>query len=142
MSLGGFGGMGYTHYWSNAETINPAAWAAFAEGTRAIAARSPIPIGAWDGDGDPEVTDEIVNLNAPGDQGYENLCIQPGPNAFVFCKTERKPYDVVITAVLALAAEAGFIVTSDGKESDWEAGVALASEALGRPVANPLGGKS
>ena len=36
-----------------------------------------------------------------------------------FCKTARKPYDIVVTACLAVLGEHGLAITSDGDEQDW-----------------------
>jgi hypothetical protein len=58
---------------------------------------------------------------------------------FDFCKTARKPYDVVVTGVLCILAEAGLDVSSDGEAEDWEAGRAWAQGVLGRPVKIPAG---
>jgi hypothetical protein len=58
-----------------------------------------------------------------------------------FCKTNRYPYDTVVTACLAIMAHhMGSVVSvsSDGDRSDWDAGVTLARSVLGVSVANPI----
>lgn len=64
----------------------------------------------------------------------------PETFAFDFCKTARKPYDVMVVAALCRMAECGedtIRVSSDGKPEDWEAGARLASILLGRIVHIP-----
>lgn len=99
-----------------------------------------------------EITAERIAFNGTdeGDMGHETFIFadqrslpyegaDPDRLGWAFCKTARKPYDVVVTAVLTyLAADWGFEVSSDGDVPDWEAGVALAEEALARQFANPL----
>ncbi len=54
------------------------------------------------------------------------------------CKTARKPYDTVVTACLCVLAEIGLAVRSDGDLADWLAGMALASEVVGRAIEFPI----
>ncbi len=53
-------------------------------------------------------------------------------DSFNFCKTARKPYDEIVTAILAVVdklAPGALEIGSDGDESDWEEGLALAKKA-------------
>ena len=62
-------------------------------------------------------------------------------NGFDFCKTARKPYDIVVTACLAvLKYRLGDLITvsSDGDAQDWDAGVLLARDILKRKIPNPI----
>lgn len=132
--------MGYTHYWSGPALDDHQARIA-AHDIRLIikAKRTTIrgPLGA----GLPEISALQVLLN--GDEGtaddYETFELRFDRGVDDFCKTGRRPYDIVVTACLAyLAAEHGYEVSSDGDAKDWEAGVALAGAALGRPIPNPM----
>lgn len=61
------------------------------------------------------------------------------PNTYWnFCKTNRHPYDVVVSACLCVMAErSGVQVSGDGDEVIWVEGAKWASRVLGREVANP-----
>lgn len=65
------------------------------------------------------------------------------PSAFNFCKTARKPYDVPVTACLAILKHylGDYIeLSTDGKTADWSQGVGLAKAALNNlKIKNPLG---
>ena len=60
---------------------------------------------------------------------------------FQFCKTSAKQYDIVVVALLCLvsATLGEFAVSSDGNDSDWAEGLALAKSALGRHIPMPAG---
>lgn len=112
--------MGYTHYWRNVKR-GPFPQG-FLRATRAVIAQT-YNLGLRD----VRVTQRSVFFN--GD--YETFVFEPGEE-FGFCKTAARPYDVVVVAVLALAAHYGLAeVSSDGEPADWQAGVALARSAGG-----------
>lgn len=73
------------------------------------------------------------------DEDYETFFLRgtdepEHPELRAFCKTEHRPYDVVVTAILiSAAAHAGGDVRSDGQWSNWSAGVALFEKAV-RPL--------
>lgn len=119
--------MGYTHYWRGAREITPA----FLVGVGQI-------LDAFEASGEPldryDVSLEAIHFN-----GCEPDCCEDFDFlGETFCKTRREPYDVAVTAVLALAAHLGLAtVTSDGEASEWADGVELAREATGLLVANP-----
>lgn len=61
---------------------------------------------------------------------------------FNFCKTRQYPYDVVVTACLAVLKQrlgSAVNVSSDGEIDDFQAGVELARRILKRRISNPLG---
>jgi hypothetical protein len=113
-------------------------------------------------DAAPELTDAYIRFNGIGEDGHETFCLVAGmarqegcplprerrartlpihPGRFDFCKTARKPYDVLVTAVLWIAHEEyGLRVSSDGTMEpdglpagsygyvdEWAAGHALAA---------------
>ena len=82
----------------------------------------------------PEVSDSLIRFNGKGNLGHETFYFERKPEmpdyqkedgnktVFAFCKTARKPYDLVVCGVLIVAAKhAGRYVTvsSDGDLSDW-----------------------
>jgi len=130
--------MGYTHYWTPKAIDDDNDWAKIVSATKAIIGVADCPIAGWDGEGKPEIDGEFIRFNGEGDDGYETFTLDRS-SAGQFCKTDQRPYDVVVTAALTyLAAEHGFDVRSDGDASDWEAGGKLAQMALGKPFPNPL----
>jgi hypothetical protein len=87
-----------------------------------------------------------MSFNGSRENGYEPFELRAeigkqDPRGF--CKTARKPYDSLVTAVLSiLQLEFGQDVVkvgSDGDYPDWVAGVELASEVLGIRVPVPAG---
>lgn len=158
--------MGYTHYWQQKRDFTPGEMLQIGEGVKAIIAAAvgktqdfmycrdpdhPLVICGGDGKGEPKIDETTVWFNGQGpDLDHETFVFNatrelPYPSAgadrlgSAFCKTARKPYDVVVTAVLTfLHADWGFDVSSDGDVPEWEAGVKLAEEAIGRQFANPL----
>lgn len=78
-----------------------------------------------------------IFVNGTGEEGFESFLLKPQVDEnelFDYCKTNRKPYDTVITACLiVLSSYMGkelVQVLSDGGEEDWQAGLALARSVL------------
>ena len=62
-----------------------------------------------------------------------------------FCKTARKPYDIVVVACLAvLKHRLGDLidVSSDGNAKDWTQGLELARRVTGLKIENPIKAKA
>lgn len=135
--------MGYTHYWTQTRDFTPEEMGDIAASVRRIITEAPCDIVGWDGEEDtpPDLTKERIAFNGRGENQHETfgfIAMRAG-DGWVCCKTARKPYDVVVTACLTLLqANYGFEVSSDGDVEDWEAGVKLAEQALGKQFANPL----
>jgi hypothetical protein len=159
--------MGYTHYWTQTRDFNEQEMGDIAASVRKIITTAtdgrefpnnytgegsfPLVICGFDGTGEPILSKEKISFNGQGpdldhetfyfdakrELPYENA--RPDQLGWRFCKTAHKPYDAVVTACLTfLQADYGFEVSSDGDIDDWDAGVKLAEEALGRQFANPL----
>jgi hypothetical protein len=147
--------MGYTHYFTfrkpakgQAKTIEIAYQRAIADCQRVIKRyyadhgglsgySAHTAIGAYGG----------INVNGKGDDGHETFALREhfsqnlDSDAFNFCKTARKPYDLVVTACLAiLKHRLGDCVTvsSDGRASDWAKGVAYARKFARLSIQNPI----
>ncbi|MET4144223.1 hypothetical protein [Arthrobacter sp. UYCo732] len=133
--------MGYTHYFpgltASAEVITDA---------RKIIAASPVTICGPDGQGLPIMNGaEGIRLNGfeAAGEAYETFHLAGTkaplyPDMWTFCKTEGKPYDVVVTAILIAAAvrtmeSADGGLRSDGDWDNWAAGVELFEHAV-RPL--------
>jgi hypothetical protein len=141
--------MGYTHYWYHDQAkgaISVEAWAKItADAKLIIAAAGARNIRLWheyDEPGtEPTVSSEQIFLNGAEGEGYETFVLARLGDDFQFCKTARQPYDVVVTAILAVAKEHApdFLrISSDGDPEEWEDGLALAAQATGRVVPLPL----
>lgn len=133
--------MGYTHYWRQPLGIPAAAWALIQADAAKLIAASPVKL-AFDYDETdkaPACSAEEIRFNGLGDDGHETFMLTPDAEDFEFCKTAFKPYDLVVCAVLACAAEhtGKIAVSSDGDVSDWRDGVEWASKVLGRSVPCP-----
>jgi hypothetical protein len=139
--------MGYTHYWEFRIPKRTEINSVEANYQRAIKDCSKIvktyyqangglsgftahtPIGQYGG----------LKVNGKGEEGHEDFTLREyfkqnlEGDAFNFCKTAQKPYDVVVVACLiVLKARLGkhFEVSSDGYSKDWEEGLNLAQRIL------------
>ena len=138
--------MGYTHYFEANRDFTEVEWNSLMAAAKSIIAETKVPL-AWERDEPdqpPEVSDKRIRFNGVDDNGYETFLLTKDAHGFDFCKTARKPYDVVVTAVLSAAnaiAPGALDIRSDGDPSDWVAGVGLANDAVtGLKAANPLAG--
>jgi len=135
--------MGYTHYWRFGPYIAEADYMTALMECRRLISESPVPLGNWEGKAGPLLRDGFT-FNGKGDDAYETFSMKAEPDRDNwFCKTERRPYDVVVAACLCVLEDRlgprAIHVTSDGDPHEWEDGKALASRILGRAVPIPVG---
>lgn len=138
--------MGYTHYWRNPEGFSDEEWAVIKHDTEALFKNLPEhshssgdyygsePLAIDDQNGGPPVVDEdIIWFNGTGALSYETFVLYRKPEKFSFCKTARKPYDLVVQAVLLIArlAKPSLYVASDGEPEDWETAAELVRNMTG-----------
>jgi hypothetical protein len=154
--------MGYTHYWYlNKQAEHGVKFSRTLDEMEKIIADQRGILAGWDGEGDPKASfngssngfDEI-SFNGQGEDSYESFVFRrfgkdKGSRVesyrnkgkdFGCCKTAHRPYDFVVVACLAVAAQVigdGIEVHSDGDPDEWADGVALASRVLGRDVPVP-----
>jgi hypothetical protein len=92
-----------------------------------------------------------LNVNGKGEDGHETFTMREhfsqnlDDNGHGFCKTARKPYDLVVTACLAvLKHRLGdcIQVSSDGRPTDWARGVEYARKVARLAVKNPIGDRA
>jgi hypothetical protein len=130
--------MGYTHYWTIHQPIPEELWKTICTAAAAASVVWRATTGhsiAWESD-EPtracEFGPERIRFNGVGEEGHETFYLTPeatGSHTIEFCKTAEKPYDSLVTAILAIAEStaAGYIsVSSDGDRPDWEAGLDIA----------------
>lgn len=97
-----------------------------------------------------------INFNGARELAHEDFVLGEkykdnlgGGTAYVhvhgFCKTARKPYDIVVVACLAVLKHYlgdQIAVSSDGYAKDWAMGVGLARAALSNnAIQNPIKGR-
>lgn len=130
--------MGYTHYWERQTGEHDAA--KFGEFARVaaivveLATKRGVKIGDALGEGKPYVINEQkIALNGVGAESHESFVLTRVSSGFEFCKTNEKPYDVVVVAILVLYKHffPEVVFSSDGGLADLQAGLALVREALG-----------
>jgi len=127
--------LGYTQYYYAASKWRPTKrqWKQLLIDTDAIIVASAVGVERiykYDPDGDV-----IIWLNGFGDDlGHETFILQRKSDDNEFCKTDRKPYDVVVAAILIIAHTMGLAVSSDGwlEEEEWADALRLARKATKR----------
>ena len=133
--------MGYTHYWENGE-IDSDTFAAIAADTKLAYQIAKEKLGVkvaveYDrATEDPIFSEDQIVFNGIGDDGHETFALYKERTNFSFCKTARKPYDILVVAALHIAsvhaarAKVYMSFTSDGDDADLSAGKKLAEQAL------------
>ena len=145
--------MGYTHYYNVANTQGDLKVPEIAADVEAIIMASEVQIG--DGSGktgsEPILGPDEINFNAIHPGNFEDFCYPPDfelnqglhppeSKGFSFCKTARKPYDVVVCATLiAIKHHLGdyVSVSSDGdfdNANEWGPAYDLYFRALQREL--------
>lgn len=127
--------MGYTHYWTVRRLIAPDTFDAIRRDIMTAAILSGVRLADGWGNGAPEWGSDRLAFNGRRDRGedHEEFSMSYDP-CTEFCKTERKPYDVMVTAALIIAKHHlgdDIDVESDGGDEDWKAGRVLVQIALG-----------
>lgn len=86
-----------------------------------------------------------LNFNGVGNLSHEDFSFREHfreNSDFDFCKTARKPYDVVVTACLIVMKhylKDGINVSSDGDASEWNDGLELAKKVTKlKTLKNPI----
>lgn len=133
--------MGYTHYWTLKKADNKT-WKEFVAACKELHKALPetsetaggyyadgkIVICGWDGTGKPEFKLSGISFNGDEETGnnHETFLIEKENTDWNFCKTARKPYDLLVCACLIAAKEIlGYEVRSDGDFEDWKPAIAF-----------------
>jgi len=131
--------MGYTHYFYP-KTVSDAQWAEFKETTKKLHKSLPeycklkgvkqIKIRGFNGTGKPNFNNKFISFNGFGELSHETFFIPKKPDDYwnknrpvneimYFCKTARKPYDLLVVACLIAAQQIlGYRISSDGLNND------------------------
>lgn len=127
--------MGHSHGWNRQIRPDDAQWAQIRIDVIAIMKASGIPLAGPDGTAAslPGAAGGPIHFDGVGADAHENFRITQDGQDREFCKTARKPYDVVVAAVLCyLGSVTGFYEVHVFEEDDYAAGLALARRALPR----------
>ncbi len=155
--------MGYTHYHIRDNRNKGSAYfygklALDAKAIIAEAKKRGIAVCGYDGTGEPEFNEGYFRFNGNAEAGedYETFAWEAlptqqaweaergGNDIFDFCKTQYRPYDAVVTAVLIRAKVIyGDLVTvrSDGSWSEWQAGRDIYEAVFGELAPSPFVGE-
>lgn len=120
--------MGYTHYWkfNPAEKKSEKQFKNVVKDCQLILEnKGDIVICGGRGVGKPEITENFIALNgdAKFDLDHETFYFSPTEKiSFDFCKTARKPYDLIVGAMLLSLHHrlTGFSFSSDGDITEWQ----------------------
>ncbi|KAI9707578.1 MAG: hypothetical protein M1836_000539 [Candelina mexicana] len=141
--------MGYTHYFFNIGDADPERWARIfpqlIRDTTLLINNCGVEICGPRGQGPPIVNEETIQINGPEGRGSHETFTLYDWGGDKFCKTARKPYDVVVTAVLLRAHMLfgeGTDIRSDGNWDEWIEGRQLVERLFpGEEVTCPWAGK-
>lgn len=138
--------MGYTHYWKAQDDVDDAAYtAALKDIAKIVKSKAKILAGPFGEKGTLPKTTGGIAFNGIEDDSHETFDLPASAGQledFSFCKTARKPYDIVVVAALTRLAEVpGISISSDGNAAEWKNGVSLAEKVLGKKFKNPMTGE-
>lgn len=145
--------VGFSRYWYRPEELPRKEWDEFLGLARKIVAKAhekgiALALEYDQAEAAPALGHEVIQFNGVGPEGHESFIVARAWYAAVrpqwevpekglllaFCKTNRKPYDLAVSACLVafkLVFEARVKVMGDG---DFDAGASLLSEATGFAV--------
>ena len=116
--------MGYTHYFEQLRPLTENEFSELVKVTKRIiklANDDGIEICDGNGNGEPIITDELIQLNGSShnDNDHETFMIQRDKKYGDFCKTARKPYDAVVVSILHYMKHCisdAYDISSDGDD--------------------------
>ena len=127
--------IGYTHYFQKTEELPQDVWEEdFIPQASQIMKDSGVELGDNFGkvDSKPVINSEVLSFNGIAPDDYETFSLNRMKEDFNCCKTQHRPYDKVIVAILMLAEQCfggrsgdGFSWSSDGDAEDHKEGKEL-----------------
>jgi len=133
---------GYSRSWTWKSPPDSAKLKKCIDEMKMILQASPVPLASVDGTGQPTIRDSILTFNMKGDdEEIGEPFVFPGRTGYNFCKTNGKPYDVVVAACMLVMldhfSKDEVVISSDGdSKEEWEEGAALFKKVLGRSPKN------
>ena len=144
--------MGYTHYWFTLRDIAPETWAKITDDAKKLIKASKLKLTADDQAPKPIVDEDHIWLNGKGDDEYESFILERKRDS-AFCKTAKKPYDLVVCAILIVAehhaievfechSDGGMYGTVDDyagpHDKEWDDALAFVNKTLNVNYALPF----
>lgn len=135
--------MGYTHYFEHRE-VSQEVWDKIVKDCRSAcktqAATTPLERN-YEDSREPIFDDNSIFFNGVGDDGHETFVLElQGSGGFTFCKTARKPYDLLVCACLIIYKHYSpdtMDLSSDGfnkdrpEDQEWVDARQLVNDVLG-----------
>ncbi len=126
--------MGYTHYFPHT-SVTDEVWEKIKSDCEKIVGTGIVPV-EDDRDGsEPKFTDHLILFNGVGENQHETFCLEKaGSGGFAFCKTNRKPYNILVQACLLLYqlhSPETLKLGSDGSLEEWKDAIKLVTKTLG-----------
>jgi hypothetical protein len=115
--------MGYTHYWHQNDDFTDNEWSEIKKVFNQLHTLWGEDLRGGLGEGHPECTDEVVRFNGVRALWFDHETFSLNKKApesgFGCCKTNRKPYDIVVVTLLAhvdqiISDRKRFRISSDG----------------------------
>lgn len=139
--------MGYTHYFKQSKPVNDDQWQAFQKDAKVVIDHAQKKLGIVLISNDSNgviINNERINLNGDDTQDldHETFFMEQDYSDFNFCKTARKPYDLVVCSLLLLANEhmpQHHEIGSDGSFEEWQESMELNAKLFGRAFKLPEG---
>lgn len=138
--------MGYTHYWTPKKHTKEQ-FKEFSKTCKELHKNLPkfsntaggyssnieLKVFGGSGKGRPQFTSKVVCFNGDAINDLDHETFYIGENYFewTFCKTARKPYDLLVCACLLAAREIlKFDVSTDGTFEDWKPAIDFYVETI------------
>ncbi|KAJ4458025.1 hypothetical protein PAPYR_6283 [Paratrimastix pyriformis] len=126
--------MGYSQCFTQLRPVEPFEWESICKDFRKMMVialmNDPLPIQLSFADDSPAlISDNEIIFNGSEGDCCESMVLQREGGGFQCVKTRLRPYDRVVTALLILAdyhAPGTWIISSEGRSSDWQEGLELA----------------
>jgi hypothetical protein len=135
--------LGYTHYYCRPQELDQETFNKAIKDCKSVIEASKIPVAFEfdDPNKPPELSEDQLHLNGVDSDGHETFVIPKyfcgrivDGDCFDFCKTSRKPYDLVVMVCLVVFKHHfgdKFVVRSDGYSEEWEPARILCQNTLG-----------
>jgi hypothetical protein len=139
--------MGYTHYFNHSK-VTDKTWNKILKDCKKLYKNmpgytnsaggyyfeKPLQLAGWDGTGEPEFNRDTIRFNGKGPElDHETFCLKRKGSGD-FCKTARKPYDLMVCACLLVYqyhSPNTISLGSDGNQEDWKESKQFISDILG-----------
>lgn len=141
--------MGYTHYFRMKSAPSQSQWGELTASLNKIVSSLPessesaggyyndhmlrlVPAGSDNFDA-LTIDSNTIRFNGAGEMSHESFSLSINGDEMGFCKTNRKPYDLVVCCALILAehyAPGCWSVSTDGDAEDWIPALALVRSVL------------